>query len=81
MTLVNLLETPEIEFQDETSVERAVFFYRSRKVDFAECMRLGCAVTNDRLPAPKIVDIGRSAEKARFGRPFLSSTCRNLSAI
>ena len=61
MTLVNLLETPEIEFQDETSVERAVFFYRSRKVDFAECMRLGCAVTNDRLP---LVTFDRQAAKS-----------------
>ena len=48
--LVNLLETREIEFQDEASVERALFFYRSKRADFAECLHLGCAVTHDRLP-------------------------------
>lgn len=49
-TLVNLLETREIEFQDEASVERALFFYRSKNADFAECLHLGCAVTHERLP-------------------------------
>ena len=49
-TLVNLLETREIEFQDEASIERALFFYRSMKADFAKCLHLGCATTNDRLP-------------------------------
>jgi predicted nucleic-acid-binding protein len=49
-TLVNLLETREIEFQDEASVERALFFYRSGRADFAECLHLGCAITHDRLP-------------------------------
>jgi predicted nucleic-acid-binding protein len=48
--LVNLLETREIEFQDEASVERALFFYRSKRADFAECLHLGCAVTHGRLP-------------------------------
>jgi predicted nucleic-acid-binding protein len=48
--LVNLLETREIEFQDEASVERALFFYRSKRADFAECVHLGCAVTHARLP-------------------------------
>jgi predicted nucleic-acid-binding protein len=49
-TLVKLLESREIEFQDEASLERALFFYRSRKADFAECLHLGCAVTHDRMP-------------------------------
>jgi predicted nucleic-acid-binding protein len=49
-TLVSLLETREIEFQDEGSVERALFFYRSKNADFAECLHLGCAVTHERLP-------------------------------
>jgi predicted nucleic-acid-binding protein len=40
----------EIEFQDQGSVERALFFYRSKNADFAECLHLGCAVTHDRLP-------------------------------
>ena len=49
-TLVNLLETREIEFQDEGSVERALFFYRSKNAYFAECLHLGCAATHARLP-------------------------------
>lgn len=49
-TLVKLLETREIEFQDEASVERALFFYRSTNADFAECLHLGCALTHERLP-------------------------------
>ncbi len=49
-TLVNLLETREIEFQGEGSVERALFFYRSTNADFAECLHLGCAVTHARPP-------------------------------
>ncbi len=49
-TLVRLLETRQLEFQDEASVERALFLYRSQKADFAECLHLGCAITHDRVP-------------------------------
>ncbi len=49
-TLARLLETRELELQDEPSVERALFFYRSMKVDFAECLNLGCAIGHGRLP-------------------------------
>jgi len=49
-TLVKLLEARELEFQEEACVERALFFYRSNKADFAECLHLGCAITQDRLP-------------------------------
>jgi len=48
--LVSLLETREIAFQEEATVERALFFYRSRTADFAECLHLGCALTHDQLP-------------------------------
>jgi predicted nucleic-acid-binding protein len=49
-TLVKLLETRELEFQDEPSVERALFYYRSTNADFAECLHLGCATSHGRLP-------------------------------
>jgi len=49
-TLASLLETREIEFQEEASVERALFLYRAQRADFAECLHLGCAITNERLP-------------------------------
>ena len=59
-TLASLLETREIEFQDEVSVERALYFYRSQKADFAECLHLGCAITHDKLP---LVTFDRQAAK------------------
>ena len=59
-TLVKLLETRELEFQDEPSVERALFYYRSMKADFAECLHLGCAISRGRLP---FVTFGRQAAK------------------
>ena len=49
-TLVRLLETRELEFQDEPSVEWALFYYRSLNVDFAACLHLGCAISYGRLP-------------------------------
>jgi predicted nucleic-acid-binding protein len=48
--LVEMLETRELEFQDEGSVERALHFYRSQGADFAECLHLGTAVSHERLP-------------------------------
>ena len=49
-TLVELLETRELEFQDEATVERALFLYQSANADFAECMHLAAAMTADRRP-------------------------------
>ena len=59
-TLVKLLETRELEFQDEPSVERALFYHRSMKADFAECLHLGCATSRGRLP---FVTFDRQAAK------------------
>ena len=71
--LVNLLETREIEFQDEASVERALFFYRSKRADFAECLHLGCAVTHDRLPLVTFDRQAAGLEGAKLpGRPVSS---------
>lgn len=49
-TFSNLLESRELEFQDEASIERALHFYRSQKADFAECLHLGSAFTHRRIP-------------------------------
>ena len=49
-TLVGLLETKELEFQDEASIERALFFHRSTNADFAECLHLGSVLTHERTP-------------------------------
>jgi predicted nucleic-acid-binding protein len=58
--LVAMLETRELEFQDEGSVERALHFYRSQAADFAECLHLGTAVSHERLP---FVTFDRQAAK------------------
>jgi predicted nucleic-acid-binding protein len=49
-TLVGLLETRELEFQDEASIERSIHLYRSGNADFAECLHIGSAITHDRAP-------------------------------
>jgi predicted nucleic-acid-binding protein len=49
-TLVRLLETRELEFQSEASVERAIFLYRGKNTDFAECLHIGSAMSHDRAP-------------------------------
>lgn len=49
-TLVGLLETKELEFQDEASIERALHFHRSTNADFAECLHLGSAISRERTP-------------------------------
>jgi len=49
-TLSSLLETRELVFQDEAAVEHALHYYRRNRVDFAECLHLGCAAAAGRLP-------------------------------
>jgi predicted nucleic-acid-binding protein len=49
-TLSSLLETRELEFQDEAAVEHALHFYRRSRIDFAECLHLGCGASAGRLP-------------------------------
>ena len=48
--IVGLLETKELEFQDEASIERALLFHRSTNADFAECLHLGSAITHKQIP-------------------------------
>jgi len=36
-----LLETQELEFQDEAALERALSLYRQSSADFADCLRAG----------------------------------------
>ncbi len=46
-----LLDTTEIQFEDETSVEQALFIWKNNTADFADCLigahnhRLGCRAT------------------------------------
>lgn len=48
--LVGLLEAREMQFQDEASVERAIFLFREHNVDFADCLHVATAFTHDHLP-------------------------------
>jgi predicted nucleic-acid-binding protein len=45
-----LLETRELEFQDEPAVEEALHQYRRGSAGFAECLHLGCASAAGQLP-------------------------------
>ncbi len=47
---VSLLESKELEFQDEVCLERAVYLYREHNVDFADCLHVAAAHTYDSLP-------------------------------
>jgi predicted nucleic-acid-binding protein len=47
---VSLLEAREMTFQDEASLERAVFLYRENNTDFADCLHVATAYAHNRLP-------------------------------
>jgi len=49
-TIVALLETQELEFHEEATVERALYYFRSTRADFAECLHLGATITHARIP-------------------------------
>jgi predicted nucleic-acid-binding protein len=50
-TIRRLLEAQELEFEDESAVEEALFYHRDSSAGFADCLiaahnrRLGCSVT------------------------------------
>jgi len=45
-----LLETQELEFQDEPALERALSFYRRNSADFADCLHTGQCGSAGRAP-------------------------------
>ncbi len=45
-----LLETQELEFQDEPALERALSFYRQSSADFADCLHAGQCGSAGRIP-------------------------------
>lgn len=45
-----LLETQELEFQDEPGLERALSFYRQSSADFADCLHAGQCGSAGRAP-------------------------------
>ena len=47
---VSLLQTGEIIFQDEATIERAINLFREQNVDFADCLHLATAYGFGQLP-------------------------------
>jgi predicted nucleic-acid-binding protein len=45
-----LLETQELEFQDEPALERALSLYRQNSADFADCLHAGQCGSAGRVP-------------------------------
>jgi predicted nucleic-acid-binding protein len=45
-----LIETQELEFQDEPALERALSFYRQNSADFADCLHAGQCGSAGRVP-------------------------------
>lgn len=45
-----LLETQELEFQDEPALERALSLYRQSSADFADCLQAGQCGSAGRVP-------------------------------
>jgi predicted nucleic-acid-binding protein len=52
-----LLETQELEFQDEPALERALSLYRQGSADFADCMHAGQCGSAGRAPMMTFDDI------------------------
>ena len=55
-----LLETQELEFQDEPTIERALSFYRQNSADFADCLHAGQCNSARRVP---MVTFDRTASR------------------
>jgi len=48
--IIQLLESREIEFQDESSVEVGLSLYSESNADFADCLHNATAYAHDRMP-------------------------------
>lgn len=49
-TYTRLLETAGLMFQDEPSVERALSLFTEHSADFADCLHIALAMSNNSLP-------------------------------
>ena len=47
---IGLLEAREMSFQDEASIERAIYLHREHNADFADCLHVATAISYDQLP-------------------------------
>ncbi len=49
-TFSRLLESHEIEFHEESSIEISLSLYADNNADFADCLHIASAFTNERTP-------------------------------
>ncbi len=49
-TYTRLLETGGIQFQDESSIERALSLFSEYSADFADCLHIAISMSNDVTP-------------------------------
>ena len=49
-TFNRLLEALEIQFQDDSAIEIALSLYADNNADFADCLHIASAQTQDRIP-------------------------------
>lgn len=59
-TFNRLLEAREIEFQEESAIEIALSLYADNNADFADCLHIASAQTQDRVP---LVTFDRKASR------------------
>ncbi|MEE9335665.1 MAG: type II toxin-antitoxin system VapC family toxin [Granulosicoccaceae bacterium] len=59
-TFNSLLETREIEFHEESSIEITLNLYADSNTDFADCMHIAIAYSNERAP---LVTFDRKASR------------------
>ncbi len=59
-TFIQLLESREIQFQDESSIEVALNLYSDSNADFADCFHIAIAYSNDMEP---LLTFDRKASK------------------
>ncbi len=57
---IRLLESREIEFQEEASIEVALSLYSENNVDFVDCVHLAITFTYDQTP---LMTFDRKASK------------------
>lgn len=66
-----LLETRELEFQDEPALERALSSYRQSAADFADCMHAGQCASAGRVPMMTLQSVAqRPGSRSARARPF-----------
>ena len=49
-TYTHLLEAIELQFQEESSIERALSLFGDSSADFADCLHLAISMANERTP-------------------------------